>query len=170
MKTGGRDMGKVVLSLLVENSSGVLSRVAGLFSRRGYNIDSLTVGETQNPHFSRMTIVSSGDEEALEQIGKQVGKLVDVIDVKELPAGESVYRELMLVKVEVSKEERQQVIALANIFRAKIIDVADNSVIIEVTGDVSKEDAFLSLLENYKILQVARTGITGLSRGAYDRT
>ncbi len=163
-------MGKVVLSLLVENSSGVLSRVAGLFSRRGYNIDSLTVGETQNPHFSRMTIVSSGDEEALEQIGKQVGKLVDVIDVKELPAGESVYRELMLVKVEVSKEERQQVIALANIFRAKIIDVADNSVIIEVTGDVSKEDAFLSLLENYKILQVARTGITGLSRGAYDRT
>ena len=163
-------MGKVVLSLLVENSSGVLSRVAGLFSRRGYNIDSLTVGETQNPHFSRMTIVSSGDEEALEQIGKQVGKLVDVIDVKELPAGESVYRELMLVKVEVSKEERQQVIALANIFRAKIIDVADNSVIIEVTGDVSQEDAFLSLLENYKILQVARTGITGLSRGAYDRT
>lgn len=163
-------MGKVVLSLLVENSSGVLSRVAGLFSRRGYNIDSLTVGETQNPHFSRMTIVSSGDEEALEQIGKQVGKLVDVVDVKELPANESVYRELMLVKVEVSREERQQVIALANVFRAKIIDVADNSVIIEVTGDISKEDALLNLLENYKILQVARTGITGLSRGAYDRT
>ena len=163
-------MGKVVLSLLVENSSGVLSRVAGLFSRRGYNIESLTVGETQNPHFSRMTIVSSGDEEALEQIGKQVGELVDVVDVKELPANESVYRELMLVKVEVSREERQQVIALANVFRAKIIDVADNSVIIEVTGDISKEDALLNLLENYKILQVARTGITGLSRGAYDRT
>jgi acetolactate synthase-1/3 small subunit len=163
-------MGKVVLSLLVENSAGVLSRVAGLFSRRGYNIDSLTVGETQNPQLSRMTIVSSGDEEELEQIGKQVGKLVDVVAVKELPSNESVYRELMLIKVEVSREERQQVIALANIFRAKIIDVADTSVIIEVTGDVSKEDAFLSLLENYNILQVARTGITGLSRGAYDMT
>jgi acetolactate synthase-1/3 small subunit len=117
-----------------------------------------------------MTIVSSGDEEELEQIGKQVGKLVDVVAVKELPSNESVYRELMLIKVEVSREERQQVIALANIFRAKIIDVADTSVIIEVTGDVSKEDAFLSLLENYNILQVARTGITGLSRGAYDMT
>lgn len=161
-------MGKVVLSLLVENSSGVLSRVAGLFSRRGYNIDSLTVGETQDPRFSRMTIVSSGDEEALEQIGKQVAKLVDVVAVKELPPNESVYRELMLVKVEVSQEERQQVIALANVFRAKIIDVADKSVIIEVTGDIAKEDAFLSLVKNYKILQIARTGISGLSRGAYD--
>ena len=162
-------MGKIVLSLLVENTAGVLSRVAMLFSRRGYNIDSLTVGETQNPKFSRMTIVSSGDEEALEQIGKQVAKLVDVVDVRELPPEESVYRELMLVKVEVSQEERQQVIALANVFRAKIIDVADNSVIIEVTGDISKEDAFLNLVQNYKILQVARTGITGLSRGAFDR-
>lgn len=161
-------MKKIVLSLLVENSSGVLSRVAGLFSRRGYNIDSLTVGETQNPAFSRMTIVSSGDDEVLEQLTKQVAKLVDVVDVKVLPEEASVCRELVLIKVAVSPEERQQIIAIAEIFRANIVDVAEQSVIIELTGRESKLEAFLKLLSNYKILQVARTGITGLPRGSYE--
>lgn len=161
-------MKKIVLSLLVENSSGVLSRIAGLFSRRGYNIDSLTVGETQNPKFSRMTIVSSGEDEALEQIRKQVAKLVDVVDVTELPYDQSVCRELVLVKVAVEPEERQQIIAIADIFRANIVDVAEHSVIISLTGGESKLEAFLRLLGDYKVLQVARTGITGLARGTAD--
>ena len=122
---------KIVLSVLVENSSGVLSRVAGLFSRRGYNIDSLTVGETQNPAFSRMTIISTGEEDALEQLQKQVKKLVDVVDVEELQPDASVCRELILVKVQVGPEERQQVLAIADIFRAKIVDVAESSLIVE---------------------------------------
>ena len=162
-------MKRVVLSLLVENSSGVLSRIAGLFSRRGYNIDSLTVGETQNPAFSRMTIVSSsGEDLVIEQLSKQVAKQVDVVDVKILPEEASVCRELVLIKVEVDPEKRQQIIAIAEIFRASIVDVAENSVIIELTGRESKLEAFLNLLSGYKILQVARTGITGLARGSFE--
>jgi len=159
---------KIVLSVLVENSSGVLSRVAGLFSRRGYNIDSLTVGITQNPAFSRMTIVCSGEDEILEQIRKQVAKLVDVVDVTELPESESVCRELVLVKVGIDPEERQQIIAIADIFRAKIVDVSEKSVIVELTGNQTKLEAFLRLLGNFKVMQVARTGITGLARGNYE--
>lgn len=161
-------MKKIVLSVLVENSSGVLSRVAGLFSRRGYNIDSLTVGETQNPAFSRMTIVSSGEESSLEQVKKQLLKLVDVVDVRELPADEAVCRELVLVKVAVEPENRPQIIAMVEVFRAKIVDVGEHSVIIELTGSSSKLEAFLRLLGGYKVLQVARTGITGLARGMTD--
>jgi len=159
---------KIVLSVLVENSSGVLSRVAGLFSRRGYNIDSLTVGITQNPAFSRMTIVCSGEDEILEQIRKQVAKLVDVVDITELPESESVCRELVLVKVGIDQEERQQVIAIADIFRAKIVDVSEKSVIVELTGNQTKLEAFLRLLGNFKVMQVARTGITGLARGSFE--
>lgn len=161
-------MKKIVLSVLVENSSGVLSRVAGLFSRRGYNIDSLTVGITQNPAFSRMTIVCSGEDEILEQIRKQVAKLVDVVDITELPESESVCRELVLVKVGIDQEERQQVIAIADIFRAKIVDVSEKSVIVELTGNQTKLEAFLRLLGNFKVMQVARTGITGLARGSFE--
>lgn len=161
-------MKKIVLSVLVENSSGVLSRVAGLFSRRGYNIDSLTVGITQNPAFSRMTIVCSGEDEILEQIRKQVAKLVDVVDITELPESESVCRELVLVKVGIDPEERQQIIAIADIFRAKIVDVSEKSVIVELTGNQTKLEAFLRLLGNFKVMQVARTGITGLARGNYE--
>lgn len=161
-------MKKIVLSVLVENSSGVLSRVAGLFSRRGYNIDSLTVGITQNPAFSRMTIVCSGEDEILEQIRKQVAKLVDVVDVTELPESESVCRELVLVKVGIDPEERQQIIAIADIFRAKIVDVSEKSVIVELTGNQTKLEAFLRLLGNFKVMQVARTGITGLARGSFE--
>ena len=161
-------MKKIVLSVLVENSSGVLSRVAGLFSRRGYNIDSLTVVITQNPAFSRMTIVCSGEDEILEQIRKQVAKLVDVVDITELPESESVCRELVLVKVGIDQEERQQVIAIADIFRAKIVDVSEKSVIVELTGNQTKLEAFLRLLGNFKVMQVARTGITGLARGSFE--
>ena len=159
-------MRKTVFSVLVDNTAGVLDRIVGLFSRRGYNIDSLTVGETEDPKFSRMTIVVRGeDDDILEQIEKQMAKLVDVREVTELKADASVCRELILVKVAVKPEERQQVIAIADIFRAKIVDVAVDSLMIELTGDQSKLDAFTGLLSDYQIKAVARTGITGLARG-----
>ena len=157
-----------VLSMLVDNTSGVLSRVAGLFSRRGYNIDSLTVGVTADPRYSRMTVVVSGDELILDQITKQVAKLIDVVDIKTLVDGESVNRELILVKVRADAKNRKDSIAVADIFRATIVDVAIDSLIIELTGNQAKLDAFISLLEGYEILELARTGITGLSRGAED--
>lgn len=158
-------MQRKVFQLLVDNTSGVLSRISGLFSRRGYNIESITAGVTADPRFTRITIVASGDDLILEQIEKQVAKLVDVRDVKELVPGASVYRELALIKVRAKAEERQGVISLADIFRAKIIDVAFDSLIVELTGDQSKIEAFMNLLEGYEILEVARTGIAGLSRG-----
>ena len=159
-------MKKRVLSLLVDNTSGVLSRVAGLFSRRGYNIDSLTVGETADPRYSRMTVVVNGDEMILDQITKQLAKLVDVVDIKRLEDGESVTRELVLVKIRVDKENRQDVVSITNIFRANIIDVGVDSLIIELTGTQSKIEAFINLLEEYERLELARTGMTGLSRPA----
>ncbi|MBO4981835.1 MAG: acetolactate synthase small subunit [Lachnospiraceae bacterium] len=158
-------MQKKVFQLLVDNTSGVLSRISGLFSRRGYNIESITAGVTADPRFTRITIVTSGDDEVLEQIEKQVGKLVDVRDIKELKPDESVYRELVLIKVKAAASERQNVISVADIFRAKIIDVAPESLIIELTGNQSKIDAFISLLDGYEILELARTGIAGLGRG-----
>lgn len=158
-------MQKKVFQLLVDNTSGVLSRISGLFSRRGYNIESITAGVTADPRFTRITIVASGDDEILEQIEKQVGKLVDVRDIKELKPEESVYRELVLIKVKASPAERQSVIAVSDIFRAKIIDVAPESLIIELTGNQSKIDAFIGLLDGYEILELARTGIAGLGRG-----
>lgn len=161
-------MKKRVLSLLVDNTSGVLSRVAGLFSRRGYNIDSLTVGETADPRYSRMTVVVSGDEQILDQITKQLAKLIDVVDIKILENEASVSRELVLVKVRADAEDRQSIIAIVNIFRGSIIDVGTDSVIIELTGQQSKLDAFLNLLQGHEILELARTGITGLSRGTDD--
>ena len=157
-----------ILSILVDNTAGVLSRVAGLFSRRGYNIDSLTVGVTADPKFSRMTVVCSGDELILEQITKQLEKLVDVRDIKVLAPGNSVNRELILVKIKAGVAERQNVIYIADVFRAKIVDIGKDSLIVELTGDKSKLEAFISLLEGYEILELARTGLTGLSRGADD--
>ena len=156
---------KKIYSVLVENRSGVLCKVAGLFSRRCFNIDSLAVGETDDPDVSCMTIVSSGDKRTLEQIEKQVAKLVDIRDIKELKPAESVYRELALIKVRAQATERQGVISLADIFRAKIIDVAADSLIVEMTGDQAKIEAFINLLEGYEILELARTGIAGLCRG-----
>ena len=147
-----------VFSLLVDNNSGVLSRISGLFSRRGYSIDSITAGMTADPRFTRITIVSSGDEQILSQIEKQLRKLEDVVDIKALKAEESVCRELIMVKLR----------ANADIFRAKIVDVEEDCLIIELTGTQNKLEAFLNLLKDYEILELARTGITGLSRGSKD--
>ncbi len=158
-------MQRKVFQLLVDNTSGVLSRIAGLFSRRGYNIESITAGVTADPRFTRITIITSGDDEVLEQIEKQVGKLVDVRNIKELKPDESVYRELVLIKVKVDATQRQGVISLADIFRANVIDVAPESMTVEITGDQSKVDAFIALFDGYEILELARTGITGLGRG-----
>ena len=154
-----------VFSLLVDNNPGVLSGVSGLFSRRGYSIDSITAGVTADPRFTRITIVSSGDELILSQIEKQVRKLEDVIEIKVLDPDDSVYRELIMVKVRANKTERTEIISVADIFRAKIVDVEKDSLMVELTGNGSKVDAFLELLEGYEILELARTGITGLQRG-----
>lgn len=161
-------MKKRILSILVDNTSGVLSRVAGLFSRRGYNIDSLTVGETQNPAYSRMTVVVRGDDQVLDQIEKQVAKLEDVRAVNVLKHGERVCRELILVTVAVEADQRPAVVAIADIFRAKIVDVGVDTLMIELTGNQNKLDAFVKLLNGYEIKEMVRTGITGLSRGARD--
>lgn len=158
-------MHKKVFQLLVDNTSGVLSHISGLFSRRGYNIESITAGTTANPRFTRITIVATGDEAILEQIEKQVGKLIDVRDIRELKPDSSVYRELILIKVRATDVQRQSIISVSDIFRAKIIDVDKDSMIIELTGTQNKIDAFLDLLDGYEILEIARTGIAGLKRG-----
>ena len=158
-------MRRKVFQLLVDNTSGVLSRISGLFSRRGYNIESITAGVTADPRFTRITIVTSGDDEILDQIEKQVEKLVDVRDIKELKADSSVYRELALIKVRCGREQRQGIISISDIFRANIIDVSTEGLIVELTGDQDKIDAFISLLDGYEILELARTGIAGLGRG-----
>lgn len=160
------DTRKKVFQLLVDNTSGVLSRISGLFSRRGYNIESITAGITADPRFTRITIVASGDDNILEQIEKQVRKLEDVRHVRELKRENSVYRELCMIKVEAMASDRTNLSALAEIFRANIIDVAQDSLIIELTGNQGKIDAFLKLLDGYRILELARTGIAGLTRGS----
>ena len=161
-------MDRIVLSLLVDNTAGVLSRVAGLFSRRGYNIESLTVGVTADQRYSRMTVVSIGDQEILEQIEKQLRKLEDVRDIKELRPGQAVYRELIMVKIRANGSQRAEAISLADIFRAKVVDVEKECMMFELTGNQSKLDALINLLEDYEILELARTGLTGLSRGSQD--
>ena len=159
-----------VYSFIVDNTTGVLSRISGLFSRRGYSIDSITAGVTADPRFTRITIVASGDELILSQIEKQVRKLEDVIQIKVLKPEESVYRELIMIKVRANAAERAEIISVADIFRAKIVDVETGSLMIELTGNQSKLEAFLNLLDGYEILELARTGITGLSRGSKDVT
>ncbi|MCI8693238.1 MAG: acetolactate synthase small subunit [Lachnospiraceae bacterium] len=158
-------MQKRVFQLLVNNTSGVLSRIAGLFSRRGYNVESITAGATAAPRITRITIVASGDEEILEQIEKQLAKLEDVRNIRELKPEASVFRELLMIKVRATPDQRQSVIAIADIFRAKIIDVSPESLMIELTGNQQKIDAFIGLLDGYEILEQARTGIAGLGRG-----
>ena len=159
---------KRVFSLLVDNTSSVLSRVSGLFTRRGYNIHSIAAGVTMDPRFTRITVVVDGDDQTLEQIEKQLRKMVDVRDVKTLKEGSSVCRELMMVKIRANVEERQAILAIADIFRAKVVDVGMDSMIIELTGNLSKLEAFLRLVSDYDIQELARTGITGLSRGMDD--
>jgi acetolactate synthase-1/3 small subunit len=155
-----------IVSALVENRAGTLSRVAGLFSRRGFNIDSLSVGETEDAAVSRLTIAARGDDAEIEQIVKQLGKLVDVIAVRELDWNACVRREIMLVKVSVDEKARPYVVQIAGIFRARIIDVSAETVTIEATGDVEKLDGLLLLLRPYGILELARTGLTALERGS----
>lgn len=158
-------MQKMVLSILIDNTPGALSRVVGLFSRRGYNIDSLTVGETENTEVSRMTVAVTGDGIVLEQIEKQIHKLENVIDVEKLTSEASVCRELILVKVAAAREERPSINAIVEIFRAKIVDVAADSMMIELTGNQAKLNAFTKLHDGYEIKELVRTGITGLTRG-----
>ena len=158
-------MQKKVFQIIVDNTAGVLSRISGLFSRRGYNIESITAGDTTDPRYTRITIVASGDDVILEQIEQQVAKLVDVRNIKELKPDDSVYRELILIKVYATAAERQGVLSISDIFRAKVIDVSAESLTMELTGGQSKIEAFLKMFENYTILEVARTGITGLGRG-----
>lgn len=152
------------IAVLVENQFGVLSRVSGLFSARGFNIDSLTVGETQDPAVSRMTIVVNGDERVLDQIMKQLDKLVDVIKVVDLTKEETIDRELLLVKVGASPANRADIIQIVNTFRAKIVDVNPHSVTIEVTGTESKLDAMLELLRPFGIEELVRTGLISVVR------
>jgi acetolactate synthase-1/3 small subunit len=155
-----------VVSALVENRAGTLSRVSGLFSRRGFNIDSLTVGETEDPSISRMTIAVTGDDPVLEQIIKQLGKLVDVIAVRELDPSSCIRREILLLKVGADEKTRPAVIEIAGIFRSRIIDVSPSTITIEATGDVEKLDGLLLLLRPYGVLELARTGLVALERGA----
>ncbi len=161
-------MRRQVLSLLVENTAGVTSHISGLFSRRGYNIDSFSAGVTADPRYTRITIVASGDDQILEQIEKQLAKLEDVLDIKKLEHGNSVTRELILVKIRAKDTDRQAILNVTEIFHGKIVDVTHDSMVIELTGHKEKLDAFLDLLVGYEILELARTGITGLSRGSSD--
>jgi acetolactate synthase-1/3 small subunit len=152
------------ISVLVENKFGVLTRVAGLFSGRGYNIDTLNVGPTQDPHLSRMTIVTTGDEATLEQIVKQLNKLPNVIKVQNFSEGEYVDRELVLVKVGVDSKSRAEVMQITDIFRAKIVDVQPKTLAIEITGSGSKVEKFLDLMQTFGVLELTRTGQVALPR------
>ena len=155
---------KHVISVLVENKFGVLARIAGMFSGRGFNIDTLNVGPTVDPKRSRITASLKGDDKALEQCVKQLDKLIDVIDIKTFVGSEAVGRELVLLKVSASSGNRAEVTQICDIFRAKIIDVSSESMIIEVTGNASKVQAFLDLIEPLGVLEMARTGTVALSR------
>ncbi|MCZ7384922.1 MAG: acetolactate synthase small subunit [Candidatus Methanoperedens sp.] len=157
---------KHTLAILVENKPGVLTRVAGLFSRRGFNIESLAVGVTENADTSRITIVVSGDDHVLEQVEKQLNKLIDVIRVSDIPPDESVSRELALIKVGVDSTTRAEVMQIVDVFRAKIVDVGIKSLVIEVTGDEGKINAMEQLLRHFGIKEMVRTGKIAMNRGA----
>ena len=158
-------MEKYVLSVLVENHAGVLSRVSGLFSRRGYNIDSLTVCETSDPKKSRMTIVVRGDEYTLEQIEKQLSKLVEVISIQHCDPSATTQREMALIKVKAAGASRSVIVETCNIFRAHIVDVGENSLIVEATGSEDKISSLIRLLEPYGILELLKSGLTAMDRG-----
>ena len=156
---------KHTISVLVENQSGVLARIAGLFSARAFNIDSLAVGETEDSSVSRMTIVSQGDDRIIEQIMKQLNKLVDVIKVQDLTESEMIERELILIKVGAGASHRNELMQIVNTFRAKVVDVNPKSLTVEVTGNQSKIDAMLELMRPFGVKEVSRTGVIALSRG-----
>ncbi|MBY0578209.1 MAG: acetolactate synthase small subunit [Burkholderiales bacterium] len=154
-----------IISLLMENESGALSRVSGLFSARGYNIESLSVAPTEDSSLSRMTIVTSGSDDVIEQIIKQLNKLIDVIKVIDLNDGQHIEREMMLVKVKAGEAEREEAKRMADIFRGRIIDVSEQTYTIELTGTVAKLDAFLAAVDSGWILETVRTGASGIGRG-----
>jgi len=154
-----------IISLLMENEAGALSRVAGLFSARGYNIESLAVAPTEDPTLSRMTIVTSGSDAVIEQINKQLNKLIDVAAVMDLSEGEHLERELMLVKVKAIGNDREELKRMTDIFRGRIIDVSDNTYTIELTGTGHKLDSFLQAIDHDLILETVRTGASGIGRG-----
>lgn len=155
---------KHTISITVANKFGVLARVSGLFSSRGYNIDSLTVGETQDPSISRMTIVVKGDDRILEQVIKQLNKLIDVIEVSDLKQGSYVSRELSLLKVKCTSRTRTEILAIANIFRAKTVDIWHRTLVLQLTGTEEKIGAFIKLMEPFGILELARTGKVAMLR------
>ncbi|MBU1426719.1 MAG: acetolactate synthase small subunit [Gammaproteobacteria bacterium] len=154
-----------IISLLMENESGALSRVSGLFSARAYNIESLNVAPTEDPTMSRMTIVTSGSDDVIEQINKQLNKLVDVVTVMDLTDGDHIERELMLVKVRAVGNDREELKRMADIFRGRVIDVSDNTYTIELTGTELKLDRFLQAIDHALILETVRTGASGIGRG-----
>ncbi len=154
-----------IISILMENESGALSRVAGLFSARGYNIESLTVAPTQDPSLSRMTLVTRGNEEIIEQITKQLNKLIDVVKLIDLAESAHVERELMMIKIRTTGEMRDEIRSMADIFRGKIIDVTPTTYIVEMTGPSEKLNAFISGIDPDSIIEVVRSGPTGISRG-----
>ncbi|WP_295577599.1 acetolactate synthase small subunit [uncultured Lamprocystis sp.] len=154
-----------IIAVLLENEAGALSRVAGLFSARGYNIESLTVAPTDDPTLSRMTLVTNGNEEIVEQIKKQLNKLIDTVKVFDLTEGPHIEREMMMIKVRAAGENREELKRLADIFRAKIIDVTDTSYVVELTGASKKLDAFIDAVPTGLIVEVVRSGPTGIARG-----
>jgi acetolactate synthase-1/3 small subunit len=154
-----------IISILIENESGALSRVSGLFSARGYNIDSLTVAPTEDPSLSRMTVVSIGSDDIIEQITKQLNKLIDIVKVVDLSEAAHIERELMLVKVRATGKDREEMKRVADIFRGHIIDVTESSYVIELTGNGAKLDAFLDAIDRSLILETVRTGVCGIGRG-----
>ncbi len=154
-----------IISVLLENESGALSRVSGLFSARGYNIESLTVAPTEDASLSRMTIVTSGSDDVIEQITKQLNKLIEVVKVVDLSDGMHIERELMLVKVRASGKDRDEMKRISDIFRGRILDVTDKTFTIELTGTGAKLDAFIEALEQGAILETVRTGASGVGRG-----
>lgn len=155
-----------VVSILVKNHPGVLARIAGLFSRRGFNIESLAVGTTDKPEISRMTVVLTGDDYIIEQVTKQLNKLVDVVKVNVLRNQESVQRELVLFKVHITASTRSEVMQIVDIFRAKIVDVSRNSMVVEITGDSNKVQALEDLLRQFGIKEIVRTGLIAIERGS----
>jgi acetolactate synthase I/III small subunit len=154
-----------IISVLVENEAGALSRIAGLFSARGYNIETLTVAPTEDASMSRMTIVTTGSEDVVEQITKQLNKLIEIVKVIDLSEAEHIERELMLIKVRAGQKEREDMKRMADIFRGRIIDVSDNTYTIELTGDTRKLDAFIRSLDQGTIIETVRTGASGIGRG-----
>lgn len=162
---GGIMASEHTISVLVENKSGVLAHIAGLFSGRGFNISELSVGETESPEYSRMTIVVKGDDLIVEQIKKQLNKFIDVIKVNDLTHVPAVHREIILIKVNATANRRQEIFQIAEVFKGKVVDISHESITLEVTGITEKIEAFISLMQPYGIQEIARTGRVSISRG-----